>query len=123
MKILICDDEDLIRKSLSRAFKAAGHEVLEAENGVVGLDIISTTSIDLLILDLLMPEKNGFDVLQEMQKTIPVVIISAFSGQQQGHFHAEQYPQVVGFIKKPFEHLTLVIQEVTRIYENYIRKI
>lgn len=123
MKLLICDDESLIRKSLARAFTAAGHEVLEAENGLVALQILDTTNIDLLVLDLLMPEKNGFDVLKEMKVLKPVVIISAFSGQQQGHFHTEDYPQVVGFIKKPFDHLNVVLQEITKIYENYIRKI
>lgn len=123
MKLLICDDEDLIRKSLARAFRAQGHEVFEAENGAVALDLLKNIEIDLLVLDLLMPEKNGFDVLSEMSRLIPVIIISAFSGQQQGHFHADNYPQVVGFIKKPFDHLSLVIEEMTKIYENYIRKI
>lgn len=120
---MICDDEDLIRKSLARAFRALGHEVLEAENGVVALELLKVNEIDLLVLDLLMPEKNGFDVLTEMTCSKPVIIISAFSGQSQGHFHTDDYPQVVGFIKKPFEHLTVVIQEMISIYENYIRKI
>lgn len=123
MNILICDDEDLIRKSLARAFRASGHTVFEAENGLVGLKLLESESIDLLILDLLMPEKNGFDVLQEMKIIKPVVIISAFSGQQQGHFHTESYPQVIGFIKKPFDHLNTVTHEMVSLYENYIRKI
>jgi two-component system, response regulator PdtaR len=123
MKLLICDDEDLIRKSLARAFRAQGHEVLEAENGLVGLNLLKSNEVDLIILDLLMPEKNGFDFLSEMKILKPVIIISAFSGQQQGHFHADDYPQVIGFIKKPFDHLNLVTQEMTKVYENYIRKI
>lgn len=123
MRLLICDDEDLIRKSLARAFRAQGHDVIEAENGAVALELLKSHDIDLLVLDLLMPEKNGFDVLAEMNVVKPVIIISAFSGQSQGHFHAEDYPQVVGFIKKPFDHLSVVIQEMTSIYENYIRKI
>ncbi|MFN3453326.1 MAG: response regulator [Pseudobdellovibrio sp.] len=123
MKLLICDDEDLIRKSLARAFKGIGYEVVEAANGQQALDYLSHDSVDLIILDLLMPEKNGFDVLTDMQKVIPVIIISAFSGQQQGHFHTESYPQVIGFIKKPFEHIKSVIEEITVVYENYIRKV
>jgi two-component system, response regulator PdtaR len=123
VNILICDDEDLIRKSLVRAFRAQGHQAYEAENGVVALKLLENEPIDLLVLDLLMPEKNGFDVLQEMQKAKPVIIISAFSGQQQGHFHTESYPQVIGYIKKPFDHLNTVTQEMVKLYENYIRKI
>lgn len=123
MTILVCDDEDLIRKSLARVFKAQGHDVKEAENGAIALEAIKSTDIDLIILDLLMPEKNGFDVLNEMKVVKPVIIISAFSGQQQGHFHAEDYPQVIGFIKKPFDHLNVVVPEMISLYENYIRKV
>lgn len=123
MKLLICDDEDLIRKSLARAFRIQGHEVIEAENGAIALELLKNNNVDLVVLDLLMPEKNGFDVLAEMKILKPVIIISAFSGQQQGHFHTDDYPQVVGFIKKPFDHLSVVIEEMIRIYENYIRKV
>lgn len=123
MNILICDDEDLIRRSLARAFKAMGHHVLEAENGAIGLKIFSTEKIDLVVLDLLMPEKNGFDFLDEMNSLAPVIIISAFSGHQQGHFHTEEYPQVIAFIHKPFEHLQTVTQQMLELYENYIWKV
>ena len=123
MKILICDDEDLIRRSLARAFKSIPHEVFEAENGLQALHVLKTEKIDLLILDLLMPEKNGFDVLDEMDSKIPVVIISAFSGQQQGQFETEKYPQVISYIKKPFDEIFKLTSEIIQIYENHIRKI
>lgn len=123
MKILICDDEDLIRRSLARAFKAIGHEIFEAENGIKALELLKNEAVDLLILDLLMPEKNGFDVLDEMKSDIPVVIISAFSGQQQGQFDAAKYPQVISYIKKPFDEIFKLTSEIIQIYENHIRKI
>ncbi len=123
MKILICDDEDLIRRSLARAFKTSGHDVFEAENGIKALELLKKEAIDLLILDLLMPEKNGFDVLDEMKSKLPVVIISAFSGQQQGQFDAEKYPQVIAYIKKPFDEIFKLTSEIIQIYENHIRKI
>ncbi len=121
--ILVVDDEDLIRRALSRAFASKSYQVFSAENGVKALEVLATEKIDLIILDLLMPEKNGFDVLAEMNKVIPVVIISAFSGTNADHFHSDEYPQVVGFIKKPFEHLNHVIEHVEKLYANYIRKI
>ena len=77
----------------------------------------------MIILDLLMPEKNGFDVLAEMKSVIPVVVISAFSGTSADYFHSDEYPQVVGFIKKPFEHLNIVTEHIEKLYANYIRKI
>ncbi len=123
LKILVADDEDLIRKALSRAFLAKGYQVFSAENGIKALEYLETESIDLVVLDLLMPEKNGFDVLAEMQKVLPVVVISAFSGTTTDHFHSDEYPQVVGFIKKPFEHLNIVIEQIESLYANYIRKV
>jgi CheY-like chemotaxis protein len=121
--ILIADDEDLIRKALSRVFQSRGYQVFVAENGAIALDILAQHKIDIIILDLLMPEKNGFDVLNEMKNIIPVVVISAFSGTHADYFHSEEYPQVVGFIKKPFEHLNLVTEHIEKLYANYIRKI
>lgn len=123
INILIADDEDLIRKALSRVLSQRGHQIFAAENGVQALDILKTKKIDLIILDLLMPEKNGFDVLAEMVSTTPVVVISAFSGTNADHFHSDEYPQVIGFIKKPFEHLNHVIEHVEKLYANYIRKV
>jgi DNA-binding response OmpR family regulator len=123
MNILVADDEDLIRKALSRFLIAQGDHVFSAENGVKALEFIQSEKIDLIILDLLMPEKNGFDVLAEMQKVIPVVVISAFSGTNADHFHSGEYPQVIGFIKKPFEHLNIVTEHIQKLYANYIRKI
>ncbi len=123
MNILVVDDEDLIRKALSRFFSAQGHQVFSAENGVKALEFIAKEKIDIIILDLLMPEKNGFDVLAEMKKVIPVVVISAFSGTNADHFHSDEYPQVIGFIKKPFEHLNIVTEHIQKLYANYIRKI
>ena len=123
LNILVADDEDLIRRALSRVLANKGHQVFSAENGARALEYISAEKIDLIILDLLMPEKNGFDVLTEMKTVIPVVVISAFSGTNADHFHSDEYPQVVGFIKKPFEHLNHVIEHIEKLYANYIRKV
>lgn len=123
INILIADDEDLIRRALSRVFLAKGHKVFSAENGVRALEFLNSEKIDIIILDLLMPEKNGFDVLAEMKSVIPVVVISAFSGTHADHFHSGEYPQVVGFIKKPFEHLNIVTEQIEKLYANYIWKI
>lgn len=123
MKILMVDDEDLIRRALTRTLQHRGHFVTEAENGAIALNKMQQDKYDLIILDLLMPEKNGFDVLQEMEKTAPVIVISAFSGSSTNHFHSEDYPQVIGFIKKPFEHLAVVTEKVEELYAHYSRKV
>ncbi len=123
INILIADDEDLIRNSLSRFIGRRGHTVHTAVNGVEALEILSTQKIDLIVLDLLMPEKNGFDVLKEMSQFLPVIVISAFSGPLEVDIHSDMYPQVIGFIKKPFENLQTLVEQVEDKYENYIRKV
>ncbi len=126
MRLLVVDDEDLIRKAISRFYQLKGSTVFSCEKGVKALEVLAVEKIDLVILDLLMPEKNGFDVLDEMPKNIPVVVISALSGtswSSSEHFHSEDYPQVIGFIKKPFDHLNLVSEKIESLYANYIRKV
>lgn len=121
--ILIADDEDLIRNSLSRFIARRGHTVYSACNGAEALDILGQSKVDLIILDLLMPEKNGFDVLKGMPKFLPVIVISAFSGPLEVDIHSDLYPQVIGFIKKPFENLQSLVEHIEEKYENYIRKV
>lgn len=123
IKILIADDEDLIRNSLSRFIARRGHTTYVAANGDEALKILETTEVDLLILDLLMPEKNGFDVLKAMPRFLPVIVISAFSGPLEVDIHSDLYPQVIGFIKKPFENLQNLVESIEEKYANYIRKV
>ncbi len=121
--ILVADDEDLIRTSLARFLLRRGHVVHSAANGVEALEILKNKAINLIVLDLLMPEKNGFDVLKEMNQFLPVIVISAFSGPLEVDIHSDMYPQVIGFIKKPFENLQTLVDQVEEKYENYIRKV
>lgn len=80
-RILVTDDEDLIRWSLRSALEQAGHIVLETDSGEAALDIIRTENIALVLLDIVMPGKDGISTLQEMKtidETVPVIMITAF---------------------------------------------
>ncbi|PIU15505.1 hypothetical protein COT20_01550 [bacterium (Candidatus Gribaldobacteria) CG08_land_8_20_14_0_20_39_15] len=79
--ILIIEDEDIILDLLSRQLKAENYIVYTAKDGEVGLAMIKEIKPDLILLDVIMPQKNGFEVLEEKQKDIsikdiPVIIIS-----------------------------------------------
>ena len=79
-KVLIVDDSWLTRRSLGNMMKSGGYDVMEAENGEDALDKITSDMPDCILLDLLMPGKTGFDVLQELKdKEIltPVIVVSA----------------------------------------------
>lgn len=86
-KILIVEDEEALRKSLAFALKKSGFEVDQAENGAKGIEAAEKLHPDLMLLDLLMPEKDGFEVLKELRgnswgKEIPVVILTNLSGSE-----------------------------------------
>ena len=80
-KILIVEDEELLYDMLKRKLEIEGYEVSIAENGVEGLEKIKKINPDLILLDIVMPEKGGFEVMEELQqeedyKNIPIIIIS-----------------------------------------------
>ncbi len=79
-KILLCDDSAFARKRLKDIIKNYGHEIIEASNGREALEKALNENPDLVMLDLLMPEMDGTDVLKELKEKnykTPVVIVSA----------------------------------------------
>jgi two-component system, OmpR family, copper resistance phosphate regulon response regulator CusR len=82
MRILIVEDEARIRAFLARAFEAEGFRVDVVEDGEHGLERALTGSYDLVILDLLLPGRDGLDALRELHRErsdLPVLILSARS--------------------------------------------
>ena len=80
MKILIVDDEELIRNVIKTYCLNENYKVLEAENGIEAIDIINENNdIDLIILDIMMPKMDGFETLKKIKeiKDIPVIMLSA----------------------------------------------
>ena len=77
--ILVADDEKEIRELLRLYLENAGYKVVEAEDGQQALEVLHREQIDLCLLDIMMPKKDGYHVLQELRResNIPVVIISA----------------------------------------------
>ncbi len=97
MKLLIVDDEKLIRDVIKEYARIENFETLEADNGEEALDIINKQSIDLIILDIMMPKMDGFTFLKEVKKDIPVIILSARS---------EEYDKLAGFDLNADDYLT-----------------
>jgi len=80
-KILIIEDESILQKALGDAFKEQKYKVINALNGEVGLNMAISEIPDLIILDLILPRKEGFEVLKELKKNlktnkIPVIILT-----------------------------------------------
>ncbi|KAA3657136.1 MAG: response regulator [Chloroflexi bacterium] len=80
--ILVVDDNEMNRDLLSRRIERQGYQVMEADNGRSALDMLSNHAFDLICLDIMMPEMNGYQVLEVLKdhpqwSTIPVIVISA----------------------------------------------
>lgn len=79
-RILVIDDSAIARRLARSTFEQEGYEVTEAENGSTGLELIRSQAPDCVVLDLLMPEMTGQDLLQEIRREeldVPVIVITA----------------------------------------------
>jgi DNA-binding response OmpR family regulator len=79
-RILTIEDDAAIRRGIVDALRFAGYEPLEAGDGELGLDMASKCQFDLLLLDLVLPKRDGFEILREvrrLQPALPVIILTA----------------------------------------------
>ena len=106
--ILVVDDDKEIVGAIEIYLKNEGYNIIKAYNGKEALDIVDKNDIHLILLDIMMPEKDGLETLEELRKTknIPVILLSAKS---------EDYDKIGGlnlgaddYITKPFNPLELI---------------
>ena len=85
VNVLIIDDETQIRKFLDIALRAQGYKVLQAVNGQQGLELLALQGADLVILDLGLPDLDGFDVLSELRSwsNAPVIVLSVRADEEE----------------------------------------
>lgn len=117
MKVLIIDDEPLIRRSLERLFSKAGHEVQVSEDGVQGAQSWKKFQPDAVMIDVLMPGMTGPEVIAEVRpdQHTAIALISAFSGD----YNPESVKQFGAdvFIEKPFADLQVLVPTLEKIWE------
>jgi two-component system KDP operon response regulator KdpE len=80
LRVLLVDDEPAIRRFLRLSFDAEGYQVEEAGDGKAALDMLQTKAPDLLILDLGLPDLDGFEVIRQLRdlgSSIPIVVLSS----------------------------------------------
>lgn len=78
--ILLADDDPILRATAGAYLADAGHTVIEASDGVVALQLLGRETFDLLIVDMLMPEKDGLEVILQVRRTdqqLPILAVSS----------------------------------------------
>ena len=83
-RILLVDDDPTVRDSLKDVLQAEGYQIIPAEDGQRALEIANKSAVDLVLLDLNMPVKNGWDTFEQLTREhpfIPVIIVTARSNQ------------------------------------------
>ena len=106
MKILVIDDEEKIRKVIKEYLEVEKYDVDEAENGSIAYNKILNNNYDLLVLDIMMPNMDGYTLLKQLNNKIPTIILSARS---------DEFDKLQGFdlgiddyLTKPFSPKELV---------------
>jgi len=108
VKILVVDDEVSVRKMLRSMLKNEADEIIEADNGVTAKKICLESEIDLIVTDIVMPEKHGVDLVMELKKELPDLPVIAISGGGgvTGRFDYLEIVNLMGVentLRKPFE--------------------
>ena len=88
-RILVIDDQELIRSLLRAVLEGEGYQVLEASTGRLGLELYRERSADLIITDIVMPEMNGLEMMLELTRNFLTVKVIAISGglESEGTLH------------------------------------
>lgn len=117
-KILVADDEAGIRNIIKKYAIFEGHEITEADNGISAIELCKKNEFDMVIMDIMMPELDGFSAVREIKKIsdVPVIMLSA---------RTEEYDKIHGFeigiddyVEKPFSPKELMLR-VTAVLRRY----
>lgn len=117
-RILVVDDEEKIRKIIRKYGEFEGYEIVEAQDGMQAVELCRKEDFDVIILDVMMPELDGFSTCKEIRKVkdIPVIMLSA---------RGEEYDKIHGFelgiddyVVKPFSPRELLMRVKVVISRN-----
>ena len=109
-RILVVEDEPDIRLNLTTMLEAHGYEVDDAGDGEVALKLLESERFDMMVLDLMMPNVDGYEVLQrmsaEVREALPVIILTAKNQDEdilKGYTMGATY-----YVTKPYENSTVL---------------
>ena len=109
-KILVVDDEEMIRKLISKYAQFEGHSVTEAVDGMDAVKKVSREDFDIIIMDIMMPELDGFSASREIRKSsqVPIIMLSA-RGEEYDKINAFEIG-IDDYVVKPFSPKELMLR-------------
>ena len=122
--ILVIDDEEIIREALEALLTAEGYRVSSAPTGQAGLDALGSRQVDAVLLDLMLPDRNGIEILEDIRRIddeLPVIMITAYgtienavAATKQGAFYYFTKPfkndEVLAVLRNAVERRRLVLE-------------
>jgi DNA-binding NtrC family response regulator len=118
--ILVIDDDESLRDSIRRTLRREHYSVLEAAEGAEGINVLTDHPVDVVLVDLFMPGKEGLETIAELHRSHPGIKIIAMSGGgEKGHMDVLKAAKLMGALRtleKPFQRETLVeaVEQVMR---------
>ena len=100
IRLLVIDDDDSGREALTMLLRSVGYDVTSAATGLSALDLIDREQYQVIVSDLFLPDKNGFDILQSVQKVSPVTEVIVVTG------HASAQSAVRAMKEGAFDYIT-----------------
>jgi len=104
--VVVIDDQEPIRRIVRRALEQAGHQVLDAEDGELGLQLLERHAVDVVLSDIFMPGMDGIQMLRQIRKQYPAVKVIVMSGgDSSGMLDLRRDAELLGAVKslsKPF---------------------
>ena len=116
-RILLAEDDQVMREYLTRAIERAGYAVTAVDRGTAALPLIETEPFDLLLTDIVMPEMDGIELAQKASDIAPDMRVMFITGFAAVTLKAGQAMPQARVLSKPF-HLRDLVLEVDRLFEN-----
>ncbi|OLC08844.1 MAG: hypothetical protein AUH41_07190 [Gemmatimonadetes bacterium 13_1_40CM_66_11] len=120
-RILVIDDQEAIRRIVRRSLEQEGHQVMDASDGEMGMQVLARHGADLVITDIFMPGQDGILTLRQVRKQFPgVKVIVISGGDSSGMLDLRKDAELLGAVKslpKPFTAREIV-DLVRRVLES-----
>lgn len=109
--ILVVDDDDMVRDAIASALKRSGYTVLEAADGREAAIRFKREPVDLVITDILMPERDGLETIQALSNgsgSVPIIAMTGLSSRSSLYLEMARTFGAVRVLEKPFELTELI---------------